>query len=33
MNLIKINAVDALRMMKNGELTSENYVKRFFRSH
>jgi len=29
MNLIKINAVDALRMMKNGELTSENYVRAF----
>ena len=29
MNLIKINAVDALKMMKNGELTSENYVNAF----
>ncbi|MDA9170974.1 amidase [Alphaproteobacteria bacterium] len=29
MYLIKINAVDALKMMKNGELTSENYVNAF----
>ena len=29
MNLIKISAVNALEMMKRGELTSEEYVNAF----
>ena len=29
MDLIKLNAVDALNMMKRGELTSEKYVTAF----
>ena len=29
MDLIKLNALDALNMMKKGELTSEKYVKAF----